>query len=267
MKHLVLSLVLALGGVLVALAAGPPSGRDRQGTAAPGIERGCHGQHLHHGVVRNRPGSVESGRRGSRRRSAPVGPHAVQLPSDQRMEPGEPRSRPKGRSAFRRSCSICLSDCVNYSRASDGAFDITVGPLMKVWGFYKGTGHLPHRAEIRGALAQCRLPEHRAGPRPTDVRFAQRGRRDRPGRHRQRLRSGPHGGRFSASNGITSALVSAPAAASMRSARRPANRAAGRSASRIRKTRRRPVEDVYLKDESLSTSGNYEKFFFAEGKM
>ena len=23
---------------------------------------------------------------------------------------------------------------------------------MKVWGFYKGTGHLPHRAEMRAAL-------------------------------------------------------------------------------------------------------------------
>ena len=29
-----------------------------------------------------------------------------------------------------------LSACVAYSRESDGAFDITVGPLMKVWGFY-----------------------------------------------------------------------------------------------------------------------------------
>ena len=43
-----------------------------------------------------------------------------------------------------------LAACVEYSRESDGAFDITVGPLMKVWGFYKGTGHLPHRAEVRG---------------------------------------------------------------------------------------------------------------------
>jgi len=24
---------------------------------------------------------------------------------------------------------------------------------MKVWGFYKGSGHLPHRAEVRSALA------------------------------------------------------------------------------------------------------------------
>src|SRR5947207_3392016 len=37
-----------------------------------------------------------------------------------------------------------LSACLEYSRESEGAFDISVGPLMKVWGFYKGTGRLPH---------------------------------------------------------------------------------------------------------------------------
>jgi len=31
-----------------------------------------------------------------------------------------------------------LSACVEYSREGEGAFDITVGPLMTVWGFYKG---------------------------------------------------------------------------------------------------------------------------------
>src|SRR6266571_8421512 len=45
-----------------------------------------------------------------------------------------------------------LSACVEYSRQSEGAFDISVGPLMKVWGFYKGSGHLPHRAEVQAAL-------------------------------------------------------------------------------------------------------------------
>src|SRR6266436_5535539 len=45
-----------------------------------------------------------------------------------------------------------LAACVEYSRQSEGAFDISVGPLMTVWGFYKGTGHLPHRAEVWGAL-------------------------------------------------------------------------------------------------------------------
>src|ERR1039458_5353560 len=47
-----------------------------------------------------------------------------------------------------------LSACLQYSRESEGAFDITVGPLMKVWGFYKGTGHLPHKPEVLAALAK-----------------------------------------------------------------------------------------------------------------
>ena len=42
----------------------------------------------------------------------------------------------------------------NIAGQSEGAFDITVGPLMKVWGFYKGTGHLPHKPEIAAALAK-----------------------------------------------------------------------------------------------------------------
>ena len=46
-----------------------------------------------------------------------------------------------------------LAACIEYSRKSDGAFDITVGPLMKVWGFYKGSGHLPARGEVKKAMA------------------------------------------------------------------------------------------------------------------
>ena len=38
-----------------------------------------------------------------------------------------------------------ISECLRYSRQSEGAFDITVGPLMKAWGFFKGSGRLPSR--------------------------------------------------------------------------------------------------------------------------
>jgi thiamine biosynthesis lipoprotein len=38
--------------------------------------------------------------------------------------------------------------CLNYSRDSDGAFDITVGPLMKAWGFFRGEGRVPGDREI-----------------------------------------------------------------------------------------------------------------------
>src|SRR5262245_49968818 len=36
-----------------------------------------------------------------------------------------------------------IDECLSYSRQSDGAFDITVGPLMKAWGFFRGEGRLP----------------------------------------------------------------------------------------------------------------------------
>ena len=68
-----------------------------------------------------------------------------------------------------------LSDCVHYSQVSDGAFDITVGPLMKVWGFYKGTGRLPHRAEIRGALSQVGYQNIQLDPANRTVHFAKSG--------------------------------------------------------------------------------------------
>ena len=45
-----------------------------------------------------------------------------------------------------------LSDCVEYSRASEGTFDLTVGPLMRAWGFSGGGRHVPSPDQIREAL-------------------------------------------------------------------------------------------------------------------
>ena len=68
-----------------------------------------------------------------------------------------------------------LSACQEYSRESEGAFDITVGPLMKVWGFYKGTGRLPHHAEIRGVLEQIGYRNVVLDAAKGTVRFAREG--------------------------------------------------------------------------------------------
>src|SRR5205823_4576390 len=38
-----------------------------------------------------------------------------------------------------------------YNQDSDGAFDITVGPLMKAWGFFGGEGRPPARDELAAA--------------------------------------------------------------------------------------------------------------------
>ncbi len=47
-----------------------------------------------------------------------------------------------------------LAECLRYSRESEGAFDITVGPLMKAWGFFRGEGRVPEAAAIAEMLGR-----------------------------------------------------------------------------------------------------------------
>jgi thiamine biosynthesis lipoprotein ApbE len=47
---------------------------------------------------------------------------------------------------------------IQYSEESAGAFDITVGPLMKVWGFFPGDGHMP--ADVELSAARQRVGAH-----------------------------------------------------------------------------------------------------------
>lgn len=158
-----------------------------------------------------------------------------------------------------------LAACVAYSRESDGAFDITVGPLMRVWGFYKGSGHLPHRAEVRGAMAQVGYQNIVLDAKNSTVRFAKEGVEIDPGgigkgyavdKMVEVLRQ----------DGITSALVSA-SGSSIYGIGAPPNEAGWKIKIRDPKDASKSVAEVVLHDNSLSTSGNYEKFFFAEGKL
>jgi FAD:protein FMN transferase len=48
-----------------------------------------------------------------------------------------------------------IAQAMRYSRESDGAFDITVGPLMKAWGFFRGDGRVPAPGEL--AIARQRV--------------------------------------------------------------------------------------------------------------
>jgi FAD:protein FMN transferase len=159
-----------------------------------------------------------------------------------------------------------LTNCVNYSRASEGAFDITVGPLMKVWGFYKGSGHLPHRAEVRGALAKTGYRNLILDAANHTVRFAQAG---------VEMDPGGIGKGFAVDkmvdvlkkDGITSALVSGSGSSIYGLGAPPSEPRGWKIQIKNPRSTTQVLEDVYLKDCSLSTSGNYEKFFFAEGRM
>ena len=44
-----------------------------------------------------------------------------------------------------------IAEALRYTRDSHGAFDITVGPLMRAWGFFNGEGRMPSPADLTAA--------------------------------------------------------------------------------------------------------------------
>lgn len=44
-----------------------------------------------------------------------------------------------------------IANALDFSERSRGAFDVTVGPLMRAWGFFRGQGRMPSDGELRGA--------------------------------------------------------------------------------------------------------------------
>jgi thiamine biosynthesis lipoprotein len=159
-----------------------------------------------------------------------------------------------------------LAACVRYSQASEGAFDITVGPLMKVWGFYKGSGRFPHRAEIRGALANVGFRNLVLDEKQQTVQFSRRGVEIDPGG----IGKGYAVDRMVTilrENGIHSGLITAGSSSIYGIGVPPTDTRGWRVAIKHPKEPSRSVEEVFLKDMSMSTSGNYEKFFRVAGKI
>lgn len=159
-----------------------------------------------------------------------------------------------------------LSACQRYSRESEGAFDITVGPLMRLWGFYKGSGRLPHRAEIRAVKLRIGYRHVLLDAANRTVRFGRKGVEIDPGgigkgyavdRMVQVLKE----------YGITTALVSGGGSSIYALGAPPSDARGWKLDIKDPKSPGKTIESVYLKNESMSTSGSYEKFFRAEGRL
>jgi FAD:protein FMN transferase len=157
-----------------------------------------------------------------------------------------------------------LSDCLVYSRASEGTFDLTVGPLMRGWGFFGGTRHVPSPNEIRDALELVGYHHVQLDARNQTVRFDRTGVEIDPGgvgkgyavdRMVEILRT----------RGFRNALVAA-SGSSIFGLGNPPDEPRGWPINIADPwDHRKDAEQVFLKDMSLSTSGSYEKSFRAGG--
>jgi FAD:protein FMN transferase len=68
-----------------------------------------------------------------------------------------------------------LQLCERLSRQTGGAFDITSGPLTKVWGFFARQGHVPSDAELVAAMACVGIETVMLDDVRSTVRFASQG--------------------------------------------------------------------------------------------
>jgi thiamine biosynthesis lipoprotein len=158
-----------------------------------------------------------------------------------------------------------LSACLECSRQSDGAFDITVGPLMKMWGFFRGEGTLPSGPVVTHALGRVGYRHVLLEAEGRTVRFLRRGIDLDPGG----IGKGYAVDRMVSvlkEHGVGIALVSAAGSSIYGLGAPPGEPRGWRVSISDPSAPTKSVADVYLENLSISTSGSYEKFFWAEGK-
>ncbi len=156
-----------------------------------------------------------------------------------------------------------LADCLRWSRESDGAFDITVGPLMKAWGFFRDDGRVPGEDELRRVLEGVGYRHLVLDRAAGTVRF------DRPG---VELDLGGIGKGYAVGRvvdllrrrGVASALVNL-GGSSVYGLGAPPDKNAWDVGIQDPTRPTRIALTVSLRDRALSVAGGYERFFEKDG--
>ncbi len=157
-----------------------------------------------------------------------------------------------------------IADSLLYARETDGAFDITVGPLMKAWGFFRGEGRLPSSGDLARIMKHVGYRHVQPSPERRTIHFDTSG---------VELDLGGIAKGYAAdrvvdvlrTNGVTVALVSSGTSSIFALGAPPGERA-WRITLRDPFEARKAGDVIYLKNYSFSASGNYERFFKLRGK-
>ena len=157
-----------------------------------------------------------------------------------------------------------LQTSFDYSRKSDGAFDITVGPLMRAWGFFRKNGQYPTRSALERARSRTGWTKVDLDPQQRTASFKVPG---------MELDMGGIGKGYAVDRvidllreaGVTSALVDA-GSSTLYALGAPPGKDGWKVVVPRPSDRAHAISEVLLRDNSLSTSGSYEKFFRLNGR-
>ena len=157
-----------------------------------------------------------------------------------------------------------LEQAVRYADHTSGAFDITVGPLVKAWGFVGAGGHVPSPLDLERARAQSGSRLLLLDRERRTVRFRQRG---------VELDFGAIGKGWALDraadalrrHGVRAALLGA-GESSYYAIGTPPSRDGWPIAVTDPADTNEVLATVVLRDASLATSGASQRFFEVEGK-
>ena len=158
-----------------------------------------------------------------------------------------------------------LVDAIRHSQSTDGAFDVTTGALTKAWGFSRGEGRVPASSEIAQVLRRVGYQHMHLNPTDRAIYFDVEGLDlDLGG-----IAKGYAVDRavdILCSYGVTQALVS-NGTSSLYALGAPPGARGWSITLRDPYDPERAADVLCLRNYSLSTSGNYEKFFVLGGKV
>lgn len=158
-----------------------------------------------------------------------------------------------------------LKESLRYSEETDGAFDITVGPLMKAWGFFRGWGRFPSQTELTEVMKRIGYRHVKLDAPTSTIEF------DVP---EVDLDLGAIGKGYAVdrvveilrSAGISRALVSS-GSSSIYALGTPPGKQGWEVTVCHPLDRRKTVSRLCLQNISISVSGDIEKFFELDGKI